>query len=1372
MKRKPSRRSSGNRRHSPKPRRRPIAIEGLEDRRLLSFTVTTAADAGPGSLRDALAQANAASDPDTIDFAIGAPGTTAHIKLDTPLPAVIHPVDIEGGTQGGTGYTGAPLVWLDGSYSGDGTDLWPGLQIQGGNSALRGLAFTNFSGGVILGGEAGDVVQGCSFGFDPTAASPDFGFGNFGFAIEVADSGSTIGGSGAGQGNVIAFNNNDGILVTGSGVSILGNRIGTDATGAVAMNNGRNGIVLDDAADVTIASNVIAANFGDGINLHASTNVRILQNDIGIDPAHEDSSLGNSADGIAISEVAATTDGAPQILLEGNHISSNSADGVRLQNAAGVKIVGNVIGYDGVDLDTGARFANHGDGVGIEGASSHNQIGATTAGEGNTIAYNFGAGVALYAQDPPAQNSLHNAIRGNAIHDNNSIGIDLGERGQLGPDFTYDLLGPTPNDSTGHTGPNLYQNFPVLGPVVRNGGTVTLHGTLNADPDADYAVDLFANRAASVTGYGEGELYLGTVPVHTDASGVASITATFDNVSAQYDVFTATATDASGNTSEFSKVPETVTHTTTTTLASSPNPATYGDTVTLTATVTGDGVTATAPSGIVTFREGDQVLGEGTLDASGVATLTTSAFAAGNHDVTATYQGDDQYTSSVSPVLTQTVVARPLTVTVEDATKIYGDDNPAFTLTYTGLRNGDDPASLGFAPLVLAAADATTGVGDYAVSVGGVSSNDYAVTFQNGTLHINPAPLVVSVNNASRHVGQNNPHFDVSYSGFVNGDGPAVLHGTPSFNTNAAPASPAGDYTVSVSGLSADNYAITSVPGTLTVLPGVAISGTVYGDVTGDGLSADDTAVMPGVTVKLYTDTDGNGVLSAADHVVAQEVTGADGAYAFSAQPGLYFVAEVTPADYLQTGPAMPPYYTVDAPSGGVADGDDFDNYLLDCGCDNPSNVTYLINGATVVDNLRGAVHQGDTVQVIFTVKPNAEPHLYSLVSYAAPGSTFDADNANQQVVYDSDSGVFGPGVHTLTVTVPDCYFQVDFVCGAIIDHLGPAGSNIFYTPQGRLIGADNGGTRTSLAGPSSVSGFVYLDANNNGSIDPADGAIAGVKLTLSGTDDRGRSVSMVEFSDAEGRYFFGGLRPGNYTVTQAQPTGVSDGRESLGSIAGAPASTFGYASNNRFSSIRLGAASDAVNYNFGETGCTVRRGQSATVAFWQSSSGQSLLKRLNSGASDTNLGIWLAANFPNLYGPDAGTANLLGKSNAQIASYYASLYKTAAQRLDAQVLALAFASYVTDASLAGTVARNYGFIVSDTGVAGATFNVGSRGAAFGLANNSVAAVSALLRIANDRSSNGLLFDADQNGALDATEQSWRALATTLFNAVNNAGGI
>jgi hypothetical protein len=1601
-----------------------VHFDSLEERRLMTvFTVISTADDGQGSLREAIMLANTAPGADTIEFHTG--GGVAKITLESELPALTGPVTIDGTTQ--TGFGGTPLVWLDGGLgvNGRGMPTFAGLQIQGGNSSVRGLALTRFDGGITLSRGAGDTVTGCYIGFDPTGVTFD-GYGNSTFGIGVQNSGSTIGGTGPGDANVIAGNNQAGIFVTGDHVRIIGNQIGA-ATGLVVPGNGSNGIELDGASDATIGGlpagegNLITGNFADGIRVNNSSHVQIVGNTIGGTTVDSEVFVGNYGDGISIWNVGPSSG----VLINSNLIASNLGDGVRLTDADGVTVTGNVIGSTSMDFDTGALSGNHGDAIGLMGTSSGNHIGGTAAGQGNTLSYSQGAGVSIYRQSDPAQSGINNAIRGNSMHDNGIAGIDLTEEARVIGFDLFSGFGPTANDSAGHIGPNHYQNFPVMGPSSRNAitGDVTLRGSLSGAPNSTFSIDLFANQVASSTGYGEGELYLDTISVTTDGSGHVTFATTFTNVDPKYVVFTATATDSAGNTSEFSQVNNAVAVATTTTLTTSLNPATYGSTVTFTATVAGSGVGAA--SGDVTFMDGNQVLGTVALDANGQAFFSTSMLLAGNHTITAIYAGDVQYGGSTSASLSENVNAKVLTITVNDANKTYGSANPAFgahadgfvlgedlsalagtlsfytgakvssgagsymihgsgltasnysityvdgsllvdravltvtvnnasktygeanpnfTASYIGFVNGDGAASLGGtlvistpgvhagtfaltasgqtssnyaityvdgvltinkASLIVTAdnqskvygaavpslsasysgfvngddasslahpvslgtmATSASNAGIYAITASGATSGDYEITFVNGTLTVNKATLIVTVNNASRAYGQANPAFTLGYSGFVSSDSASSLGGAAVFATAATSSSTIGGYSINATGLSSTNYVITYVPGTLTVVQagttttlsssasssnagqavtftatvagspasaptgtvtffdngtslgsvalvnGVAtlmtsglaagghmitatyngstnyttsssaplsqtvtasltISGTALNDVTGNGLSSDDTP-LAGVTVNLYTDTDHNGVLSAADQIVAHTFSGANGAYTFTAQPGVYFIGEVTPTGYLQTGPAMPLYYTLNAPNGGASIDNDFDNFLVDCDTHDVTNVSYLINGTTVVDQLRGNVHQGDTVQVIFTVPSGAATHQFSFVSYTAPGSTFDADNAHQQMIYNSDTGVFGPGVHSLTVTAPDAYFQIDFVCGEIIDHLGPAGSNIFYTPQGRLLGADNGGTQAPINAPSSISGFVYLDTNNNGTIDIVDGVIAGVKVTLTGTDDCGRAVSMVEFTDADGRYFFGGLRPGTYSLLETQPTGVSDGKDTLGSIANSAASSFGTASNDRFSNIRIVASRDGINYNFGEVGSAVHRGQTAAIGFWQNSNGQALLKCLNNGSTDTNLGIWLAANFPNLYGQNAGAASLLGKSNAQIASFYTTLYKTTAQKLDAQVLALAFATYVTDAGLAGTMARNYNFEVTDTGVGSATYNVGSNGAAFGVANNSTVAVSQLLQIADNKSWNGTLWDADHSGTLSATESNWRNMAYTIFNAINNAGGI
>ena len=77
-----------------------------------------------------------------------------------------------------------------------------------------------------------------------------------------------------------------------------------------------------------------------------------------------------------------------------------------------------------------------------------------------------------------------------------------------------------------------------------------------------------------------------------------------------------------------------------------------------------------------------------------------------------------------------------------------------------------------------------------------------------------------------------------------------------------------------------------------------------------------------------------------------------------------------------------------------------------------------------------------------------------------------------------------------MTLQVPDCYFQVDFVYGTVIQHLGPAGSDQFYRAQGRLISSAFGGDHSCMdctchtPDPAFLSGRIYCDTNLNGAYD------------------------------------------------------------------------------------------------------------------------------------------------------------------------------------------------------------------------------------------------------------------------------------------------
>ena len=306
-----------------------------------------------------------------------------------------------------------------------------------------------------------------------------------------------------------------------------------------------------------------------------------------------------------------------------------------------------------------------------------------------------------------------------------------------------------------------------------------------------------------------------------------------------------------------------------------------------------------------------------------------------------------------------------------------------------------------------------------------------------------------------------------------------------------------------------------------------------------------------------------------------------------------------------------------------------------------------------------------------------------------------------------------------------------------------------------------------------SLSGVVFDDLDNDGTQDAGELGMGGVVVEL----------FRLMASDAQGVFEFTDLRPGVYALLEDQPSGYADGGESRGTINGVPT---GVVANDQFTALVLPRpGSDAVNYNFGErpqAGGQIQDGQTATIGFWQNKHGQSLMKSLNGGPASTQLGNWLAATFPNMYGHDAGSGNLAGKTNAAVADVYTSLFKRNGKttpggppKLDAQVLAVALAVYVTNENLAGTTAASYGFQVTAEGVGTCVFTVGDNNRqAFGLAptdNNRLSVLDILL--ATDRlTRKGLLYDLDGDGNIDNLERTLRVTANDVFAAINEMGGV
>lgn len=184
---------------------------------------------------------------------------------------------------------------------------------------------------------------------------------------------------------------------------------------------------------------------------------------------------------------------------------------------------------------------------------------------------------------------------------------------------------------------------------------------------------------------------------------------------------------------------------------------------------------------------------------------------------------------------TYTINKAPLTIEVNDAEKVYGDENPQFTYSLSGFVNNEDESVLSSAVSFSTKANKNSGAGTYSVAASATAKN-YEIGCTEGTLTVKKAPLSVKVNAKSRVYGDANPQFDFTYVGLKNGDGVPVFTSELTTSTKATKYSDVGDYEVTVSGGVATNYSFTEyIPGTLTITQaplGISAQSTVreYGE--------------------------------------------------------------------------------------------------------------------------------------------------------------------------------------------------------------------------------------------------------------------------------------------------------------------------------------------------------------------------------------------------------------------------------------------------------------------------------------------------------------------------------------------------------------
>lgn len=179
------------------------------------------------------------------------------------------------------------------------------------------------------------------------------------------------------------------------------------------------------------------------------------------------------------------------------------------------------------------------------------------------------------------------------------------------------------------------------------------------------------------------------------------------------------------------------------------------------------------------------------------------------------------------------VIKAPLIIAVENATKVYGNSNPTFSLSYSGLKNGETEPAWVAKPTINTSATQASGVGEYVVTASDGNPKNYEITsYSPGTLSIVKRDLTAKANDCERLYGEENPLFNISYIGFVNGDNESSLKSKAKAECSATQESNAGNYPITVNGGSADNYNLVYQDGTLTIKPLTVGFKDVYNSVT------------------------------------------------------------------------------------------------------------------------------------------------------------------------------------------------------------------------------------------------------------------------------------------------------------------------------------------------------------------------------------------------------------------------------------------------------------------------------------------------------------------------------------------------------------
>ncbi len=377
-------------------------------------------------------------------------------------------------------------------------------------------------------------------------------------------------------------------------------------------------------------------------------------------------------------------------------------------------------------------------------------------------------------------------------------------------------------------------------------------------------------------------------------------------------------------------------------------------------------------------------------------------------------------------------------------------------------------------------------------------------------------------------------------------------------------------------------------------LQSTSVSGAVYLDVNNNGAQDSGDLGLAGVAIALNGTDDLNAAVSANTN------TAADGSWSFTGlRPGTYTVTETQPVNYAEgtntvgsKGGSAVTDVGVDSKFTGIsiASGNAASAYLF-------GEKGGVISGFVYVDaNDNGSKDNGETGIGGVTLTLTGTSVSGSSVSLGTTSAAADGSYSFNGLPAANAAG------YMLTETQPANYLDGKEKAGS----LGGTVNNTSFgsAPAQNLISVipltagaattDNDFGETQAA---TISGVVYLDANNNGIQDNGETGIKDVTVTLSGKDDQNQDITQTAVTDAYGAYSFTGLRPSSsagYILTETQPTAYLDGLETPGKINGAQVGTAPNTAfdatpgNNQISAIVLGSGQSGSAYLFGERGGTL----------------------------------------------------------------------------------------------------------------------------------------------------------------------------------------